>query len=617
MISNLHYLRQVTGPATQAYDPEHSDLFFKRRFEYVYRQARRFYTKGEVDQAATNRRSKSTPDAVIKDFQSFEQPVHIIPKDAHFWIGLNMTREMFKPNRPLHPISYPDLRYYPWNLQPSAEAPWTLPDFKFRPNYRDVDQESEIPKLRQKFEKLAFHIDPTAKIKVPDYLRIKQSLGLIDNARPSFHNLYSEIFYINRTHIHKIKDGNKPFFKDGVPQPYYWHTLHARAHVVAKDEDDKIRAVFGTPKLVLMAENMFIWPLQATYLNTSAGKMLWGREMLKGGWKKLFRESSRLGQHNTFMTLDWSQFDKRLLFELMTHVHSIWRSYFDFSVYEPTSFYPHSTTNPQRIENLWNWMTNTILHTPILLPNGELWEWLRNGFGSGFQQTQLMDTFGNSIMILTCLSALGINIQSEGFWIRIQGDDSVIGLFERIYSLYGPGFINQIEAAALFYFNAKLNIKKSEVGSRLSSMTVLGYHNHYGLPYRTDEDLLRHLMFPEHVGNYDSLYSSVIGLAYANLGSSERFHNLCDYIKKKMEAKHEKGIANIHDNRHHSMTWMLRMNAFDEEEHFRIRHSQNLPSRMQLRALCWIMKENTETQKQRIWPTDPGTKGNFYFPNPL
>jgi hypothetical protein len=277
---------------------------------------------------------------------------------------------------------------------------------------------------------------------------------MISDNRRSFHNLYDEIFIFNRNLIHRIKDGLAPFWKDGIPQPYYWNTLHARAYAVSVSEPDKIRSVFGATKLLLMAENTFIWPLQATYLNTDAGRLLWGREIMKGGWRKLFNEMFAQGAHSTYLTVDWSAFDKRLLHELFPIIHAIWREYFDFTVYEPTSFYPNAKTNPQRIERLWTWMTQSITNTPIALPNGELFKWNFNGFGSGYQQTQLMDSFANMIMILTCLSALGINIEAPKFWIRVQGDDSIVAFFEMIYQIYGPTFLTKLEETALFYFNA-------------------------------------------------------------------------------------------------------------------------------------------------------------------
>jgi hypothetical protein len=301
------------------------------RTEFLLNKARLVYDESTIQEVLTYRQSDTSDDALIEDFMRIEQPVHIIPKDYHFHRAINRTRELFRPNRILHPVSFPDLRYYKWNLPPSAEAPWSLNGFVFTPTFRSVDSESETPKLRQTWSDLLTTITRSFKwlifgtVKVSNYLNAKMSLGMITDNRRSFHNLYDEIFIFNRNLIHRIKDGLAPFWKDGIPQPYYWNTLHARAYAVSVSEPDKIRSVFGATKLLLMAENMFIWPLQATYLNTDAGRLLWGREIMKGGWRKLFSEMFKHGAHSTYLTVDWSAFDNRLLDALLPIIHAIWR----------------------------------------------------------------------------------------------------------------------------------------------------------------------------------------------------------------------------------------------------------------------------------------------------
>lgn len=577
----------------------------KSRFERVYRYAQLYYPKEIIDKASTNRRSSTTDEAVINDFMTFEQPEHPIPRDTHFYIAIETTRELFLPDRTLYPVSYPDLRYYTWNLRPNAEAPWNLDNFKFKPNFRDLDNESESPKLQEHIERLSYWISD-AKITVVDYLRNKHVFGLINNTFHSFHNLYNEIFHHNRSLVHFIKDGLHPFWKENIPIPYFWNTLHARSHVVAQNEPDKIRAVFGAPKLLLMIENMFIWSLQATYLNQEGvGRLLWGRETIRGGWKKLFSEAHKTGTPNSFLSLDWSQFDKRLLFELIDEVHKIWRSYFDFSRYQATSFYPHASTNPERIERLWKWMCHSIKYTPILLPDGRLFRWTRNGFGSGYQQTQLMDSFANSIMILTCLSALGVNVQHKDFWIRVQGDDSLIAFYEQMYIIYGPSFLPRLADSAMYYYNAKLSDTKSQFSNRLNGMSVLSFHNSYGLPFKEDEDLLRHLMFPETPGPQEQLLAAAIGLAYSACGCSIRFHSLCEYIKEKLESKGKEP-----DPR--SLQWMVRARIFEQEDIDNML-TQPLPTNIELRANAWIHTPRTWTQSQRLWPTEPGLRERFFF----
>jgi len=593
------------------------------RKRFISNRILNFYSREELEQVKTNRRSENSDDALIEDFKSFEFPTHVIPKDEHFWKAVNIITRDFRPHRMLHPISFPDLRYYPWHLATSAEAPWTLPTYKLYYTGRNFDDEATVSKLTE-----TKGIPITNKgqgLNVKSYLLLKWHKGLINNTATSFHNLYNEIFEHNRTFVHLIKNPQEvnphkkhgtrglwqPWNKKGEPVPYFWSTLHARAHVVAEDEPDKIRAVFGAPKLLLMVENMFIWNLQRTYLNQHGGRLLWGREVMRGGWKKLYSEIIHNGSPNTFLAIDWSQWDKRMTFELIDVVHMIWRSYFDFSMYEPTSFYPNASPSKgeDSIENLWTWMCHAIKHTPILLPNGELWKWNHSGFGSGYQQTQLMDSFGNGIVILTVLSSLGIRIDSERFWYRIQGDDSLISFWERVLDIYGPSFYPMVAESALYYFNAKLNIKKSLVSRRLSDMSVLGYFNRYGMPWRTDEDLLRHLLFPERAQAGMATISSAIGLAYANCGHSDRFHKLCEDIVKQLE-NHE--FITTEERRKVKINWMQRAHMIDtiDGDSF---YTSEIPDRLALRALAFTQYKRSEAECERIWPTKEDSKGGFFF----
>lgn len=570
----------------------------EHRNEIIFKCVQRFYDSEEIAKVLKNRRSDFSDEAVISNFKLTEQPEHAIPYDEHTARAIELTSDMFKPSETLFPISYPDLRYYPWNLPISAEAPWNLNDFKFVPFQTVYDWKDERWNwFRNKVSKF---------FKPREWLRYKQALGLINDDTPSFHNLYNEIFVYNRALIHGIKYGSKQFwYPDGTPKTYYWNTLHARSHVVAEDEPDKIRAVFGAPKLLLMAENMFIWQLQRIYLNNDEGRLLWGREIMKGGWKKLTDEIMSDGSPNTVLSIDWSEFDRRLLFAIITIVHNIWRSYFNFNYYQSTSYYVNpKPKDPNHIERLWRWMCYSILHNPILLPSGDLYKWTYNGFGSGYQQTQLMDTFANSIMIMTALSSLGIDIKSKRFWIRIQGDDSLVTFFERAFELYGPGFLEKLADSAKYYFNAKLSTKKSKISNRLNGMSVLGYFNRYGLPYRTDEDLLRHLFFPERDQDWTRLAASAMGLAMASCGCSERFYNTCKSIWNELVIK--RGVK----PRFSALRWMERAGMIERAEAL---SKSDFPDLQTMRAEVWSKPLREESAKQRLWPTVPGPAGGFYF----
>lgn len=607
-MNNLEYVATIRSENLPVVNPwKVPDEHLIQRNEWLTRQMKKFYSDKEVEQVLSNRRSDFSDEALIADFMSSEFPKHTIPEDTHFQKAIDLVTEHFRPNRILHPVHFPDLRYYPWNTSVSAEAPWTMKDFKFKPMDRSIDEESKAPKFQ---EKKASKLKKWSKeTDVDTYLRWKHSIGLTLDSSRSYHNLYDEIFIYNRPLVHKIKEGEEPFWKDGKPQPYMWNTLHARSHVVGKDEPDKIRAVFGATKLLLQNELPFIWPLQATYLNTKAGKLLWGREMSRGGWRKLLQEIFANGRPSTFIGIDWSQFDKRLLHQLIKIVHQIWRSYFDFTRYEPTSDYPNADPkNPTRLERMWEWMCNAITGTPILLPNGQLWKWNWNGFGSGFQQTQLMDTFANAIMLYTCLLALGVNVESEHFWARLQGDDSIVAFFERMFLLYGNDFLDMLAQAALYYFNAKLNVKKSQIQRNVTGMTVLSYSNRMGLAFRTEEDLLRHLFFPERPQDYARLAASAVGLAQASLGTSEKFYSLCLIIYESIVVRREI------QPKWSVLRWLQRTG---QEEILEQLKNSEFPRLIDLKAQRYTMVERSEAERERQWPTYPTPNRSFYFLLPI
>nr|UIW13809.1 MAG: RNA-dependent RNA polymerase [Rhizoctonia solani dsRNA virus 18] len=593
-------------------------------FEWTERQSRKFFSPDLITQVFTNRRSDFSDEALVKDFFSFEQPNHKIPRDSNFLLAVEVTQQSFQPKRMLHPVAYPDNRYYPIRLNTNVEAPWNIKNWRFTPNQRNVDIESELPKvsdeqfaqnwseLFKEWKSILFwrkmRLDFRDDIEVDEWLALKQKHGLINDIARKKHNLYPELLVYNRFLIHQIKDKSEPFWKDNKPVPYYWHTIHSRSHVVAADEPDKIRAVFGVSWLMIFAEMMFIWPLQHMYMNfPEYGKIFWTREIMRGGWRRIITESEKHGIPNSTLTADWSQFDKRLLFELIDVVHGIWRSYFDFSHYEETSFYngDRAQTNPARIENLWEWVCYSTKHTPILLPDGSLYEWTRNGFGSGFLQTQLQDTFSNSIMLLTCLSSMGVDISSPLFWALFQGDDSFVRFFERMFRIYGTNFLDALADAAVYYFNARLNTKKSRFSDSTNIHVVLGYTNLDGLPYRTSEDLLRHLFYPEtNFNNYNRQMTVFLGLAHASCGTNQQFYEFALYCYKKLRSKgNEPSHIYLRNIR-----WLKNIyEAFPEIDVF------SFPSRETLLSRTLSPHIRHDLENQRIWPTRPGPSGRFYF----
>jgi len=528
-----------------------------------------------ADKAIHGYRRSAGGDAIAEqDFQQTDQPYIDLKRDHHYRRALRVTERLFRPSRQLKPIAFPDLRFYPWNLAVSAEYPYTdSPDWV-------------------------------------NYLRQKQAEGDIDNSNLSFHNLYNEIFDENRLLIHKIKEGERPFWtEDGEPVPYGYTNLHVRSHLVEQDEDDKLRAVFGVPKLLLMAENMFIWNLQREYLNHNSGKLLWGFETMRGGWAKLYKELLP-GRNNSFLSTDWSKFDKYALHEVIDDVHSMWRGWFDFdSGYEPTdalSFseeagrlgYKFTKTNGVKIQRLWDWMTHSIKHTPIRGTSGNVYQWQFNGIASGYQQTQLLDSFYNTIMLLTCLSASGINIESDDFRLFVQGDDSACSFPEFSDST----LIARIAREAKTRFNAVLSDKKSILSSNINDMKVLSYKHVNGISYREPSELLAHLLYPERPRDFPSTAAACIGIAYSSMGCNKQVYNTCKdaylFITNVLKRKADFSLLDRE---------MLRIGLTPFPRHF--------PTFEECYLQNFNIPRRTEKQKQRLWPSKPTGRYGFFFYN--
>nr|QLC36804.1 RNA-dependent RNA polymerase [Sarcosphaera coronaria partitivirus] len=515
------------------------------------------------------RRSDGSDEAAEQDFLRTDEPYHPVPRDSHYRKALKVITDLFKPHRKLKPISFADLPNYPWTVNVSAEYPYSS---------------------SKKWKK---------------YVSKKQSEGLIDDNGVTFHNLYNEIFDDNRLHIHRIKDGHKSFWtEDGTPKTFGTNFLHTRAHLVKQEDEDKNRAVFGVPKLLLMAEQMFIWNLQRTYLNAQPGRypMLWGFETIRGGWKKLYRYIySKNPSYQTALGADWSGFDRFALHEVIDDVHNIWKSYFTFEEgYESTNEYPDTYTNPEKLERLWKWMTYSIKHNPITAQSGRTYMWLHNGIASGYQQTQLLDSFVNGIYLLTCLSACGVDIESKSFILFLQGDDSLCVTNADLMA-DKDWFLNTMSKEAKRRFNATLKPEKTSIGRTLSSIEVLSYANRFGIAYRDPDQLLAQLLYPERPRLLPETASAALGIATAAMGMDRKVYDVCldvfNFITGPLGR--EPSPRPIQE--------MERAGLFPTGQV----NVQKFPTFEETFFQNWDLSERTTSDKERLWPTSQYEK--FYF----
>jgi hypothetical protein len=485
-----------------------------------------FLSPEEADQVINGfRRSEWSEDSLQRDIDKLNSEYHEVPKDEHYENAILHVKKMFTPDVPLYPVHFTDLRQYPWQLSTSVGAPYAT-DKKWQ-RY-----------VAEKFEgyKNGFSESTFTKPYYRDLFAEAHKGQSLDppmlDARMTKRNLYNELFYITRIYHHMIKDG-KTHTESGKDLRF-WHTAFARRHLVKTSEPDRVRLVFGAPFTGLTSELPFVWPIQAWLLSLGEkSPMLWGYETLTGGWHRLCSTFNRLiPQYGLVATIDWSGFDRFARHTIIKDIHArIFRPMFDFTKgYHPTREYPDSTTgsfDPQRVENLWNWMSDSITSTPLLMPNGDLIQFQHSGIFSGYFQTQLLDSTYNLVMIFTILSRLGFDLNKV--IIKVQGDDSIF-LLLCVFILTASWLLTMIKHYAKIYFGAVLSEDKSEVHPTLDDCEVLKYRNRGTMPYRDTIALLAQLRHPERADTLQALMARSIGIAYANCGSDPRVYQICEDI---------------------------------------------------------------------------------------
>jgi hypothetical protein len=473
-------------------------LLHNRRQVIKHFMSHEYYEDEFLEISRNYRVSQLTDEAVTEDLLRGDLPNHLVPKDDHYWYAIQSVRDAFAPDHLVKPVHFADLRLYPWEKSTNVEAPYAF------------------NKTHQ------------------DWKRSMYSLGLIPTLRNSFSNFVDLVFLDTRRQIHHIKNGDAQFnkhIKDTNPYFYYF-TTHAKSSVVKESDPDKIRMIFGAPKLFVLAEAMFFWPLFASYMSEkTVCPMLWNYAILNGGWLRLNQEFQFKYKQATCLMLDWKQFDKRALYDVFDDIEDCWMSYFDFdNGYQPTFFVPKSFASSKRLRNLWFWTCHARRHIPVLLPDGRVLFRSYRGVPSGLFTTQYLDSFYNAVMIVTILSRLGIYININTM-LKLMGDDSITLLPLFIPIAEHDNFMLKFSELALEYFDAIVNIKKSKMSERLEGAEVLSYANHNGLPSRDEFELAARFLWTKNLRPTPSqTMAQAVGIAYATADPSMRLYTVCKNV---------------------------------------------------------------------------------------
>ena len=435
------------------------------------------------------RRSSPTEDAVLADFFATDVEPHEIPFDAHVEYALACMQEAFKPPVPCKPVHINDVEHhYPYKWQVNTEAPFSTDEYFL--NNRKTFGDFYDPETKQWTK----YVNPSDAMRRYGPEPSEHQLLQVTPAKFGFQK--GTVFAWTRRWHHIIKSG----FTDttGLDSTSYFRNkfifpmlLHTKTAIVKKNDPNKMRTIWGDPKPHVIADTMLYWEYIAWMkLNPGITPMLWGYETFTGGWMRL--NAILFSQHlkRSYLTVDWSRFDKRAYFSLIKRIFLINRSFLDFNNgYVPNVNYPdtQSTWNHNqsiRMERLLLWTQQCFFEAPIVLPDGRMYRRNYAAIPSGIFITQLIDSEYNYSMIGTILSAMGFD--PKHCIIKVLGDDSIVRINVLIPNSSHEAFLLRMQELADYYFKSVISVDKTEVGNELNGREVLGYRNNNGLPYRDE-----------------------------------------------------------------------------------------------------------------------------------
>jgi len=571
-----------------------NEIALKNHQATLLRSFRKYLYASEIQTITSGyRRSGVTLDAILADFFANDVDKHDIPYDEHVEIGLQCMADAFRPPRPCQPVHLLDVQHhYPYKWQVNSEPPFSTDSFFL----------DELPTFGDFISTHGFeHIDREDFFR--RYPNLDDPQRSVQTVPAKFGFQKSTVFNWTRRWHHIIKSG----FTDlaGLnPNSYYVRNrfifpmlLHTKTAIVKQDDPDKMRTIWGCSKPWIIADTELYWEYIAWIkLNPGSTPLLWGYETFTGGWLRLNHALFVSFISVSFVTLDWSRFDKRAYFSLILRIMTIARSFLDFNNgYVPTRDYPFSkdwtTQHAHKLENLYLWTLENLFNAQIVHPDGRMYQRFFAGIPSGLFITQLLDSWYNYTMITTILSAIGLN--PKACTIKVQGDDSIVKLAVLIPPNMHEPFLLRMQELADYYFKSVISVNKSEIRNQLNGCEVLSYRHQNGLPFRDEIKMLAQFFHTKARDPTPQItMAQAIGFAYASCGNNERVYltlrDVYDYYDKQGFTPNRAGLTAIFGNSPDLIDFPFALDHY--------------PSRMEIKQYFLSINYRNPNSDAKTWP---------------
>lgn len=244
--------------------------------------------------------------------------------------------------------------------------------------------------------------------------------------------------------------------------------------------NDKTRLVWGYPYAMTALEGLFARPLIERF---KGGCTPMAFAMPTGVLGAKLRVS---GRHKTYAySTDVSSFDSSIPAALIRSAFQILETWFDLDQIEPTSGHPY--------RDIWNQIVHYFIHTPIFMPDGNVYKGKRHGVPSGSYFTQMVDSIVNVICCGAISHHFNFHVDKED--ILVLGDD-LLFWSNRLVSL------EDVSDYATSLLGMKFNAAKSSVNRFDEPIHYLGRDWTCGVPTLDEAEILKRMSQPETFRKY-------------------------------------------------------------------------------------------------------------------
>jgi len=176
--------------------------------------------------------------------------------------------------------------------------------------------------------------------------------------------------------------------------------------------NDKTRLVWGYPYAMTAIEGLFARPLIDKFKNGTS-PMAFGMNTGILGTKLRIASYHKRWAYS----VDVSSFDSAIAGELIRAAFRILATWFDLTQTEPTSGVTYS--------EIWKQVVDYFIHTPIVMPDLNVYKGKKHGVPSGSYFTQMIDSIVNVMIVGAVSHEFSLDIGEED--VFVLGDDVLFG----------------------------------------------------------------------------------------------------------------------------------------------------------------------------------------------